>query len=113
MKYKIIRTSETKTENRGFIKVTQILSSDEIDNLSVSIVEISGKNKKIINKRGDAAYYVIAGSGFFTIDGNKTNVSKGDLVFISRGTPYFDEGNLKMVAINTPRYLQDYIEYLE
>ena len=49
-----------------------------------------GTNKKVINKRSDALYYILEGKGEFNIDGENITVSVGDLVFIPKGTPYFD-----------------------
>jgi|GEM_PF-1137345 len=113
MKYKIIKSSEVEELDKGFIKVKQLLSDDEIPELSVSIVVIDGKNKNIINTKSDAVYFVIEGEGFFNIDGEEVEVNRGDLIFIPKGSSYFDKGSLKMLAINNPRYEQSAVEYLD
>ena len=61
MNYIIKKSQDITTQDFGYIKVKQLLNQEDIDNLSVAIVEINGKNKKIINKRGDAIYYVLKG----------------------------------------------------
>ncbi len=112
MKYLIRNEKEISVQDYGYIKVKQLLNQEDIDNLSVAIVEINGTNKKIINKRGDAIYYVLKGSGLFEINGSKEIVRVGDLIFIPKGSEYFDSGNLIMLSINNPRYDSKFIEYL-
>lgn len=113
MKYLIKKDNEIPAQDYGYIKVKQLLNQKDIENLSVAVVEINGKNKKIVNKKGDAIYYVLKGSGFFEIDGHKNLVEQGDLIFIPKGSEYFDSGNLTMISINNPRYDSKFIEYLE
>lgn len=113
MKYKLIKGNQIEEIDRGFIKVKKLLNEDDIINLSVSIVKIDGINKRIINPKSDAVYFVIEGNGFFNIDGEEIVVEKGDLVFIKKGSAYFDRGKLTMLAINSPRYDQSVIKYLD
>lgn len=113
MNYKHIKSNRIEEIDRGFIKVKRLLSEDNIDNISVSVVKIDGVNKKIINTKSDAVYFVIEGNGFFNIDGEEIEVRKGDLVFIKKGSAYFDKGTLTMLAINNPRYDQSAIKYLD
>ncbi len=112
MKYKVVRSKEVAEQDFGYIKVKQLLNQKDVDNVSVSLVTINGTNKRIINKRGDALYYVIEGSGSFNIEGEELQVEVGDLVYIPKGTPYFDKGNLVMLSVNTPRFDKDFIDYL-
>ena len=113
MKYKVIKSSEVEEKDFGYIKVKQLLNQEDIDNVSVSIVKIDGKNKKIINKSSDAFYYVLDGSGSFNIDGEEITVEVGDLVFISKGTTYFDTGKMTMLSFNNPRFNRNAIKYLD
>ena len=112
MKYKLIKSSEVKEQDFGYIKVKQLLNQKDIDNVSVALVEIDGNNKKIINKRGDALYFILDGEGQFEIDGEMVKVAKGDLIFIPQGTPYYDKGKLKMISFNNPRFDKNFIKYL-
>lgn len=113
MKYKVIKSSEIEEKDFGYIKVKQLLNQEDIDNISVSIVKIDGKNKKIINESSDAVYYVLEGSGAFNIDGDEVSVEIEDLVFIPKGTLYFDTGKMIMLSINSPRFNRDTIKYLD
>jgi mannose-6-phosphate isomerase-like protein (cupin superfamily) len=112
MKYKVIKSSEKTEQDFGYIKVKQLLNQENIENVSVAIIKIDGTNKKVINKRGDALYYVLDGKGEFEIDGDKVSVMTGDLVYIPKRTPYFDKGKLTMISFNNPRFNKDFIEYL-
>jgi len=112
MKYKVIKSSEIEEQDFGHIKVKQLLNQNNIDNVSVAIVKVNGTNKKVINKRSDALYYVLKGKGEFNIDGEKIAINTGDLVFIPKGTPYFDKGKLTLLSINCPRFNKNFVEYL-
>jgi len=113
MKYRVIKNSQVEEIDRGFIKVRQLLNQDDINNVSVAIIKINGTNKRIINTKSDAVYYVIEGNGFFDINDEEVKVETGDLIFIPKGTTYFDKGSLTMLSINNPRYDQSAIEYLD
>ena len=71
MNYKHIKGNQVEEIDRGFIKVKKLLSEHDISNLSVSVVKIDGVNKKIINTKSDAVYYMIEGNGFLTLMGKK------------------------------------------
>ncbi|MEK7065953.1 MAG: cupin domain-containing protein, partial [Patescibacteria group bacterium] len=60
-----------------------------------------------VNSSSDAFYYVIEGAGDFHVNGETVSVQGGDLVFIPRGTPYFDSGNMRMIAFNSPRFQRE------
>ncbi len=113
MKYKVIKSSEVEEKDFGYIRVKQLLNQKDVDNISVSIVKIDGKNKKVINTTSEAIYYVLDGKGIFNIGGDEVEVETGDLVFIPKGTPYFDKGKLTMLSINSPRFNRDAIKYLD
>ena len=114
MKYLIVKPQDKKnTKDLGYIKVQQLLNQEDVENLSAAIIEIDGTNKKIINRKGDAIYYILEGNGYFEINGIKNAVEKGDLVFIPKGCEYFDSGKLKMICINSPRYDSNFIKYVD
>lgn len=113
MNYKLIKGAQIEELDRGFIKVKQLLSQDNIKNMSVSIIKIDGTNKKIINHKSDSVYFVLKGKGVFNINGEEIKVEPNDLVFIAKGTAYFDKGKLTLLAVNNPRYDQSAIEYLQ
>lgn len=113
MKHKVIKSSQIKETNFGFIKVKQLLNQATVPNMSLAIVKINGVNKKIVNRSSDALYYVLEGSGTFNISGEEAEVEKGDLVFIPKGSAYFDQGKMTLLAFNNPRFEADKIDYLD
>lgn len=97
----------------GFLKYSELLNTPETPDISIDYVSLNGKNKTIINNGSNAAYYILEGSGTFTVEDQTVEVEAGDVVFIPQGTRHQDSGTLAMLAINTPRYNQEAITYLD
>lgn len=99
--------------NLGFLQYAELINTPKTPEISIAYVEVKGKNKTIINNGSNAAYYILEGSGTFVIDNETVTVEAGDVVFIPRGTQYQDAGTLAMLAINTPRYDQNTVTYID
>lgn len=52
-------------------------------------------------------YYILKGTGYFIIDGQKYEVSVGDLIVLPPKTKYTFGGKLKMLLINTPHWSEE------
>lgn len=52
-------------------------------------------------------YYIVKGSGSFTVNGIVIPCSKGDLVVIPPGNTFTYSGKLKMLLINTPHFRKE------
>lgn len=113
MKYKLVRSSEVKDDDLGFIKIKTLLNSEDVPNMSAAIVRIDGVNKKAVNTVSDTLYYVLQGEGVFTIEGEEMGVAQGDLVLVPKGSVYFDKGAMTLLAVAHPRFSADDVEYLE
>jgi mannose-6-phosphate isomerase-like protein (cupin superfamily) len=61
-----------------------------------------GHETTIIEHKCDFIYYVLEGSGYFEIEGEKENCEKGNLVVIPAGKKFTYKGKLKMMATSTP-----------
>ena len=85
------------------------------DNQSISFAEIklSGVNKKQKNTVSELYYYIVKGSGKFIIKNSEYSVETGDLVIISKNTPYYDIGEMKMIAISIPAFNQNNVEFIK
>ena len=70
---------------------------------SASLVEIDGNHEKIKSVE-DRIYFILDGEGKFTINDKETAVSKEDLVFISKNTPYNMVGKMKYLLIHSPEF---------
>lgn len=113
MKYKVIKSSQVKEDDFGFIKVKQLLNQEDVPNMSLAVVKIDGINKKIINHSSDALYYVLEGNGTFNVNDEEMNLEKGDLIFIPKGSAYFDKGKMTLLSFNNPRFEMDKVDYLD
>ena len=62
-----------------------------------------GHDTFTISKRATRVYYVIDGSGYFTISDRRYDVSRGMLVEIPPKVEYSYSGKMKLIAISKPR----------
>ncbi|KKR51148.1 MAG: hypothetical protein UT84_C0002G0009 [Candidatus Curtissbacteria bacterium GW2011_GWA1_40_16] len=110
----IIKTQEISEEDFGAIKVKNIFNKPEFEQMSVAMIRVQGINRKHINRKSDEFYYVLEGSGTFTMDDEEPSaVSVGDLIFIQRNTAFVDSGQMTLLVFSSPRYDVSQIEYLE
>lgn len=73
-------------------------------NFSGALIEIDGHHGKIKCLNEDRIYFIIEGDGKFIINDKKEIVSKNDLVFIPKNTPYDITGKLKYFLICSPEF---------
>jgi mannose-6-phosphate isomerase-like protein (cupin superfamily) len=72
----------------------------------------TGHETTIIEHDSDFVYYVLEGSGFFEINGEKEDCAKGDLVVIPAGSKFIYKGNLKLLLVVTPPWREEQGETL-
>lgn len=109
----IIKAKEIAEEDFGAIKVKNLFNKEEIEQISVAMIRVSGINRKHINKRSDEFYYVLEGNGTFSIDDAISEVEEGDLIFVPKGSQFFNSGQMTLLVFSSPRYDVSQIEYLE
>src|SRR5207245_9076767 len=63
-----------------------------------------GHDTFVVSKRITRVYYVISGSGYFTISNHRYDVSHGMLVEIPPRVEYSYSGKMKLIAISKPRW---------
>src|SRR5262245_28371143 len=63
-----------------------------------------GHDTFVVSNRITRIYYVIRGSGYFTIDGRRYDVGRGTLIEIPPKVEYSYSGKLKLIAVSTPRW---------
>lgn len=67
------------------------------------IVEIDGALPvTLLQRESDFVYYVLDGSGKFTIDGRLQSCVRGDLIALPAGTSFTYAGQLRMLLMATP-----------
>jgi SAM-dependent methyltransferase len=62
-----------------------------------------GHDTFTVSRRATRVYYVIDGSGYFTISDHRYDVSRGALVEIPRKVEYSYSGKMKLIAVSKPR----------
>ena len=73
--------------------------------LEVYYIEVEkGHLTFMVSKRITRVYYVLSGSGFFTIGGDRYDVSAGMLVEVPPKVEYSYSGKMKLVGISKPRW---------
>ena len=65
-----------------------------------------GHDTFTVSRRATRVYYVIDGSGYFTISDHRHDVSRGALVEIPPKVEYSYSGKMKLIAVSKPRYFE-------
>ncbi len=68
------------------------------------LIEINGDYGTIKCLKEDRIYFIIEGNGTFVINNKETIVSKEDLIFISKNTPYNIIGKMKFFMVHSPEF---------
>lgn len=84
-------------------------SSDDFSNASAACFEVTDKGHgKVKTTHSDRIYYILEGSGQFTIDGKNETVQATDVIIVPKNTPYdykASEGTiLKLFLVHTPAF---------
>lgn len=66
-----------------------------------------GHETYIKENQSDFVYYILEGSGYFEVNGQKEDCHSGDLVVIPRGNKFIYKGQLKMLLSCTPPWKQE------
>ncbi len=88
--------SQELTSNAGFVLVTTE----------------TGHETTIIEHESTFVYYVLEGSGFFEVNGDREECVVGNLVVIPAGNTFTYKGKLKMLLVTTPPWREDQEETL-
>ena len=104
---KFVKKQEAKTykNSDGCIAYEYHIGDNDING---AVIEIEGRypdEGRVVNEKCKEIGYVISGSGYVVIEGEKVEFEKGDLVFIEPGEKYFWFGNnLKMFMPCSPAF---------
>jgi chemotaxis methyl-accepting protein methylase/mannose-6-phosphate isomerase-like protein (cupin superfamily) len=73
--------------------------------LEIYYIEVDkGHDTFMVSKRITRIYYVLSGSGFFTIDNRRYDVSSGMLVEVPPKVEYSYSGKMTLIGISIPRW---------
>jgi len=78
------------------------------EDLEIYYVEVQkGHDVFMVSREITRTYYILSGSGYFTIEGDKYEVSTGMLVEVPPRVEYSYSGNMNILALSRPRWFQD------
>jgi chemotaxis methyl-accepting protein methylase/mannose-6-phosphate isomerase-like protein (cupin superfamily) len=73
--------------------------------LEIYYIEVErGHDTFMVSKRITRVYYVLSGSGYFTISNRRHHVSSGTLVEVPPKVEYSYSGKMKLLAVSKPRW---------
>jgi ethanolamine utilization protein EutQ (cupin superfamily) len=102
--YKVVRESEGVVRQIAPNKTANnLITKDVSPGLSFATTEATDYYEKETTLY-DRIYYVLDGNLDLTIDGETTNLQKGDTCFISNNTTYEMRGTFKAVTVNQPAF---------
>lgn len=81
-----------------------MLKKDLSKNVSLSIEKSKGHVEITRNMRSDRIYYVLEGQLRVIVGHESYIANTGELIFISKKTPYHFAGTFKAVLINVPAF---------
>ena len=98
---------DSSFEKAGIIG--KIFPSDALVNKAefILIETDSGHTTTIRQRESDFIYYLLEGSGSFTINSEEYPCSKGDLVVVPAGATFTYAGSLKMLLCVTPPWKEE------
>ena len=97
----IIKGSETTSKKVGPMEIRSYkINSD----FSLALINISGDHGKLKCLKEDRIYFIISGKGKFIINEKESLVSKNDLIFIPKNTPYNIIGKMKYTVLSSPEF---------
>lgn len=68
------------------------------------VVSMYGHDSIAVDEKSVHQYQVVDGSGYFEIDGVKTNVEPGSLITIYPNQKFYYNGNMSMIEIIAPNF---------
>jgi len=91
----------TKISEEGFT-AHLYNTKEQYPAISAVFVECTGGHEQVYVKKSHRLYFVIEGSGTFTINNETSPIKKNDVIVIEPMTPYSYEGQMKLFEVNSP-----------
>lgn len=114
MKTHVLKLPKNYSFEKVGIKGKMFSVIDITDRTGVVQIETeNGHETSIIEHKCDFIYYIVEGSGYFIINGQKENCDKDDLVVVPAGSKFRYVGKLRMLLITTPPFYPEQEETLK
>ncbi|RXA20454.1 cupin domain-containing protein [Methanosarcina sp. MSH10X1] len=72
-----------------------------------------GHTEEFLHEKSDFIYYILEGSGVWTIDDREYEARAGDVVVVPAGKRFWFRGNLKQICITAPAWEEDYEHHIK
>lgn len=79
-----------------------LVDTKEGNGYNVLLVNVHGRHYRTEMKGASRNYFVVEGTGTFTLDGEVHTVQKGEMYVIPDGHNYEYEGNMTLLEFNVP-----------
>lgn len=73
-------------------------------NFDFVIADLDGDHSSHINYVSDRIYFILSGSGQVTVESQKYDVVKDDLIVIRKNTPHSIKGTLRFLIVTAPPF---------
>jgi mannose-6-phosphate isomerase-like protein (cupin superfamily) len=84
--------------------IIEYLDSSSSSKVSLVGAILKGEHALRKNLECDQIYYVLSGTGSATVDGESSELSAGDVVFIGANSTHQLQGDLELLIVNGPAY---------
>jgi len=91
-------------EQKGLKGYMYPLTNKELEIYYVDVTQ--GHDTHLISRKCFHIYYVLEGEGFFDIDNQIRDVSKGSLIEVSPNTEYTYSGKMRLLLIMNPPWFK-------
>ncbi|TSC86226.1 MAG: hypothetical protein G01um10148_732 [Parcubacteria group bacterium Gr01-1014_8] len=97
-----ISLKETEAFDRGEFKGNLYTQKKDNKGFNALLVDCLTGHYKTRLKGAARVYFVLEGSGMFTINGGSTEVEQYDLIILESGDEYSYKGSMKLFEFNVP-----------
>ena len=104
--FRLADLPDIRTPGRELALKRVITREQHSELLSVTWANVWGRHERVVCDSSDRAYYISSGQGVFDFADERSGpVRAGDVVSVPRGTPYWYQGDLTLLSINGPAYV--------
>jgi predicted house-cleaning noncanonical NTP pyrophosphatase (MazG superfamily)/quercetin dioxygenase-like cupin family protein len=72
----------------------------------------AGHAEEFLHERSDFIYYILEGSGIWTVEDREFEAGAGDVVIVPAGKRFWFRGNLKQVCVTAPAWEEEYEHHI-
>jgi mannose-6-phosphate isomerase-like protein (cupin superfamily) len=108
-----IQLKDAAIKDKGDYVAKFFLNKTQSEDVSIIFVECRRRHYKTMMKGAKRMYFILDGTGTFTINDKTEQIARHDLFVITDGETYEYEGQMNMLEINVPATDKSHYENLE